>query len=105
MLDTSRKRNPGEKLMNASEKIGSTFWLSPEVTGIIELYAQKAGVSNSVAVEQIISQCSKMMVTGVVEEVTQKDVFEDINRELKAINDRLKTIEDSTDKIYEATVY
>ena len=46
-----------------------------------------------------------MVVTGVVEEVTEKDVFEDINRELGAINDRLKTIGESTDKIYKATVY
>ena len=36
---------------------------------------------------------------------TEKDVFEDINRELKSIDQRLKAIEDSTDKIYKATAY
>ncbi len=61
-------------------------------------------VSNSVAVEQIVSQCSRMMVTGVVEEVTEKDVFEDINRELKAINSKLETIDLNVSEIYEEVV-
>ena len=79
--------------MKPQGRIADTYFLSPEVIGIIELYAQKAGVSNSVAVEQIISQCSRMAVTGVVEEVTEKDVFEDINGELQKIDARLSWIE------------
>ncbi len=90
--------------MESLGKIANTFWLSPEVTGIIELYAQKANISASDAVDQIIIQCSQMIVSGVVEEVTEKDVFEDINRELKSIDERLNSIEISTEKIYEATV-
>ena len=87
--------------MDAVRKIANNFWLSPEVTGIIELYAQKADVSNSVALEQLITQCSQMVVTGVVEEVTEKDVFEDINRELEAINKKLDSLEGWQNVIYD----
>ena len=91
-------------MINPQARVAGTYFLSPEVTAIIETFAQKANISASEALDRIIVQCSKMAITGVVEEVTEKDVFEDINRELNTINDRLKGIEESTDKIYEATV-
>ncbi len=90
--------------MESLGKIANTFWLSPEVTGIIELYAQKANISASDAVDQIIIQCSQMIVSGVVEEVTEKDVFEDINRELKNIYGKLDTIEKMNKIIYDELV-
>ena len=91
--------------MESQAKVAETYFLSPEVTAIIELYAQKANISASEALEKMIAQCSQMVVTGVVEEVTEKDVFEDINNELLVIDHRLKEIEQNTRKIENPPLY
>ena len=91
--------------MNPQEKIMASFLLPQPVLDLVVRIAHKAGVSQSETMEKIITEWSQMAVSGVVEEVTEKDVFEDINKELKDINDRLKSIGESTEKIYKATVY
>ena len=90
--------------MKSQAKVAETYFLSPQVTAIIELYAQKANISASEALEKMITQCSQMVVTGVVEEVTEKDVFEDINKALKRIDNRLTVIDMNLNEIYEVTV-
>ncbi len=90
--------------MKPQAKIASTYWLNPDVAAIIEDYAQGANISVSEALDRMIIQCSQAMITGVVEEVTEKDIFEDINGELQKIDARLSWIEGRlTDKEIEAS--
>ncbi len=86
--------------MKPQAKVMGSYLLSPEVTAIIEVFAQKANISASEAIDRMIIQCSQMVVTGTVEEVTEKDVFEDINKELEAINKKLDGLEEWQNVIY-----
>ncbi len=54
---------------------------------------------------QNAKEFSKITLKRQAQGVTEKDVFEDINREVTTINKRLNSIEKSVEKIYEATVY
>ena len=83
----------------------SNYFLDPIAVGIIEGMAQKLEVSASEAVETIVKEFSKITLKRQAQGVTEKDVFEDINREVTTINKRLNSIEKSVEKIYEATVY
>ena len=62
--------------MNLQGKTMVSVFLSADTLGIIEVYAKKAYISESEAIDRLITQCAKMVVTGVIEEVTEKDVFE-----------------------------
>ncbi len=83
----------------------SNYFLDPIAVGIIEGMAQKLEVSASEAVETIVKEFSKITLKRQAQGVTEKYVFEDINREVTTINKRLNSIEKSVEKIYEATVY
>ena len=90
--------------MNQDVKVAIPLFLDPATIATIESYAQNRGISQGEAVGEILLKCSQMMVTGVVEEVTEKDVFEDINRELKKIDARLSWIEGRLADVDIATV-
>ena len=87
--------------MNQSGKIMTSFLLSQNVLDYVVRISHGAKVSQSEMMEKIITEWSQMAVTGVVEEVTQKDVFDDINRELKGIHERLKSIDEWQEHIYD----
>ena len=79
--------------MKPQGKIMTSFLLSQPVLDSVVHAAYETGISQSEIIEKIILQWSQMTVTGVIEEVTEKDVFEDINRELQKIDARLSWIE------------
>ena len=90
--------------MKRQGKIMSNYFLDPIAVGIIEHMAQKLEVSASEAVETIVKEFSKITLKKQAQGGTEKDVFEDINRELKAINGKLETIDLNVCEIYEEVV-
>ncbi len=92
--------NQGEGLMKPQGKIMSNYFLDPIAAGIIEHMAQKLEVSSSEAVETIVKEFSKITLKRQAQGGTEKDVFEDINRKLETINNRLKNIDLNVSEIY-----
>ena len=86
--------------MSQDGKMMLPLFLDPGTVATIESYAHNRDISQGEAVDEILLKCSQMMVTEVVEEVTEKDVFEDINKELKAINKKLDGLEEWQNVIY-----
>ncbi len=89
--------------MKRQGKIMSNYFLDPIAVGIIEHMAQKLEVSSSEAVETIVKEFSKITLKRQAQGGTEKDVFEDINGELKGIDDRLRRIEDRVVEIHVQT--
>ena len=79
--------------MDSQAKVAETYYLAPQTVDLINTFAQEKQMPRSQAIEVLILTASQIAITGVVEEVTEKDVFEDINKELEKIDGRLSRIE------------